>query len=408
MSANTPEPPDDHKALIRTMALDRDAFLGMTLSRKLYDDGTPWIRIRLRPVLIRGERKVQFSYFSPTKDITGNFSDEGLRERLDEALAMPFARIHLQSTSGDVHVRVTRKGRALVTRGKPSRAGQEPDLSHDRVKRHALAPDSADGLLQALGILTRRGGVRSSMRGKFRQINEFLRVVEQTLPPEPAQDTDAAEPLHVVDCGCGSAYLTFAARHYLDRIRGRRAHLVGIDSNREVIDKCRALRDRLGWEDVEFHVSSIADFEPAFTPAMVLSLHACDTATDEAIARAIQWKSRVILAAPCCQHELHQQLNARLFRPMLRHGILKERLADLLADTFRAMVLRIMGYRTSVIEFVSPDATSKNIMIRAEKGGHPGHPAVVQEYLDLRDFWEASPHVEGLLGEEFTRRLNVS
>jgi hypothetical protein len=138
----------------------------------------------------------------------------------------------------------------------------------------------------------------------------------------------------------------------------------------------------------------------------VLSLHACDTATDEAIAQGILWASRGILAAPCCQHELHSQLGAPLFRPVLRHGILKQRTADILTDALRASVLRIMGYRTDVVQFVSPEHTTKNLMIRAKKGLKPGHRASVQQYEDLKAFWGVEPCIEGLLGDRLARHLS--
>ena len=392
---------DDYKALVKSAVLDEEAFLGLTLSQKLREDTNPWTKIRLRPVLIKERREMQFSYFDVKKHITKNFPADELQKRLDEVLAMPFSQIHVQSTLGDLHVRITRKGRALVTRGKPSSQGKPPALSHDRVKRYPLAVDTPDAFLQAIGVMNSQGQVRASMRRKFRQINEFLRIVEQTLPPSDL----APQPIHMVDCGCGSAHLTFAAYHYVNHLCGLPVHLVGIDMNQELIDKCCQLRDSLGWSGLEFHVSRIADFVPTVPPDMVLSLHACDTATDEAIAQGILWGSRVILAAPCCQHELHRQLQEPLFRPLLRYGILRERLADLLTDAFRALVLRIMGYRTQVIEFVSSEHTSKNLMIRAEKGLKPGDPAYVQEYKDLKEFWSISPVIEQLLGEEIQRFL---
>jgi len=179
--------------------------------------------------------------------------------------------------------------------------------------------------------------------------------------------------------------------------------LTGVDRNAELIGKCCALRDSLGWDGLEFHVSSIAEFKPAEPPDVVLSLHACDTATDEAIAQGILWKSRVILAAPCCQHELHKQLDAPLFQPLLRHGILRERLADLLTDAFRALVLRIMGYRASVVEFISPEHTAKNLMIQAERGLKPGDAAAIREYHELKRLWNVSPAIEQMMGEEFRR-----
>jgi SAM-dependent methyltransferase len=310
-------------------------------------------------------------------------------------LALPFSQLHVQSTTGDLHVRITKKGRALIRRGKASRREREPVLAHDRRKPYPIPADGHDSFLQAIGIMGRSGSVRAAMQGKFRQINEFLRLMEQMLSPE-----DLAErPLEIVDCGCGNAYLTFAAYHYLNDIKGIPAHVVGVDTNEEIIAKCRDLSASLGWEAVEFRVSRIREFAPERPPDLVLSLHACDTATDEAIAQGVHWGSRFILAAPCCQHELHDTLRAPLFQPVLRHGILKERTADILTDAFRALVLRIMGYRTDVVQFVDPEHTAKNLMIRAKKGLKLGDKAHVREYERLKEFWGVEPCIEGLLGQ---------
>jgi len=393
---------EDYRAAVKGAVLEEETFLRLTLSKKLRDDGLPWVRISIRPVLVRGRREMQFSYFDPKKHVTKNHSGEEAEKRLDEALAMPFGQIHVQSTSGDLQVIVSRKGETHITKSKPSRHEEEPVLAHNRVKQYPLPSSKKDPFLRAIRILNKSGKVRAAMRGKFLQINEFLRIIDQLLGPDKG-----AEAIRIADCGCGRAYLTFAAYHYLNHVREVPATAVGVDADRELIDQCVALRDSLGWNGIEFHVSSIAEFEPAERPDIVLSLHACDTATDEAIAQGIRWKSRAILAAPCCQHELHHQLKAESFRPVLRHGILRERLADIVTDAFRALILRIMGYRTSVVEFVSPDSTSKNLMIRAERGPRPGHAGAVREYQDLKDFWNVTPAIEGMLGEDLQRLLGT-
>jgi SAM-dependent methyltransferase len=394
---NADRPHADHRDVVERAVLDEDTFLGLTLSGRRDQDSIPWIRIRLRPVMIRGHREIQFSYFDGRRDITKNFTGDEVRKELREVLSLRFSQAHVRSTSGDMHVRVTRKGRVLITRGNAPGDRQTPVLSHNHIKRQPLSADIPDPFLKTIGVMNKQGQVRASMWRKFRQINEFLRIVERTLP----LGTSTTETLGVVDCGCGSAHLTFAAYHYLNHALAVPTRVMGVDISRELIEKCRRLRDLLDWDGLEFRVSDIASFAPAVPPDMVVSLHACDTATDEAIAHGILWDSRVILAAPCCQHELHGQLRASLFRPLVRHGILRERLADLLTDTFRALVLRIMGYRTSVVEFISPEYTSKNLMIRAERGLKRGDTCHVQEYRNLTDFWGVSPAIEDMLGEEF-------
>jgi len=393
--------PHDYRARVRAAVLDEPTFLRLTVSGRLRGAEVPWVKAVVRPVLLRGRRRMQFSYFDGRKDITKNFAGDDVAARLDELLALPFTQFLAQSTSGDLHVRITKRGRVLIGRGKPSRAESEPDLSHDRVKAYPLSANAPDAFLQAIGIMDRNGRVRATMQGKFHQINEFLTLMQQMLQPADF----AAGPLEIVDCGCGNAYLTFGAYHYLNHLRGIPAHVTGVDSNREIIEKCDQLRDSLGWDGLGFHVARIAEFAPQTRPDVVLSLHACDTATDEALAQGILWGSRVILAAPCCQHELHTQLKAEVMRPVLRHGVLGERTADILTDAFRALVLRIMGYRTDVVQFVSPEHTTRNLMIRARSGLKAGDKRFIREYQDLKIFWEVEPWIEQLLGERIAQVL---
>ena len=253
------------------------------------------------------------------------------------------------------------------------------------------------------GITDRAGKVRPAMRGKFRQVNTFLEHFWHALPAAE----DAERPLTIIDYGCGSAYLTFAAYHYSSHVQGRPTQVIGVDADAEIIAKCRRLQESLQWEGLAFHESTIAAFKPQTRPDVVLSLHACDTATDEAIAQGIRWQGNVILAAPCCQHELHDRVQHPDFQPVLRHGILKQRTADILTDAFRALVLRIMGYRTDVVEFVSPEHTSRNLLIRAVKTQAPGDGAATQEYVRLKQFWDVTPYLEELLGDMLEPYLEV-
>ncbi|HBA83342.1 MAG TPA: SAM-dependent methyltransferase [Verrucomicrobia bacterium] len=390
----------DYKELI-VQAVEKDpGFLRLTLSGPTDTTRTDCTKISFRPVMIRNDRRIQALYEKPTQNAVANLEARELRACLQKTLALPFSRLHLQQQTGDVHIRITRKGKVLMSRSAPSRPGTEPAaMTHDRVRRYALEEGRPNVFLQAIGIQNEKGQVLPSMRNKFRQVNGFIEL----LAPLFADQTDRS--LFLVDCGCGSAWLTFSLYHYLHHLRGLPARVEGVDLKSDVIAKCQALRDRLGWSDLAFEAAAIADYQPRAEPDLVLSLHACDTATDEAIARGILWNSRGIVAAPCCQHELHRQLSAPLFAPLLRHGILRERLADLLTDTLRTLVLRIMGYRVQAMEFVAPDATPKNLMIRAERGLPPGDDGAVKEYLDLKRYWQIEPAIESMLGERFTRFL---
>jgi len=413
--------PGDYRESVVEAILEDPGFIRATFAGA--GSAHQWRKLSIRPVAIRGDHHLQFIYFDGKKALTENHAIEPSRVKILDALSYGFANVHVQGSAGDLHVRITRKGKALARHAKPSRPGQEPLLDHNLPKKYLLDVSGPDAFLAATGIMSADGRIKPTMQRKFHQVNEFLRVIEQVLPallnagegaPDVAREGepadagapgDAQRPLRIVDCGSGAAHLTFAVYHYLHNVRGFAVEITGIDTNPDVIESSRNLRDSLGWSQPQFANSRILDIEPEAAPDMVLSLHACDLATDEAIARGILWRSRVILAAPCCQHELHKKLDAPGLRAVLRHGVLRERLADIVTDAVRALVLRIMGYRTQVIEFVSPDSTTKNLMIRAESGLAPGDRVLVQEYEDLCGFLHISPEIEEMLGESLRRYL---
>ena len=390
----------DFRKMLRAAVLEDATFLRLTMSGRRQGSDLQWHKAVVRPVLIQGQPRMQFSWFDGRKDITENCADSDLEQKLEEALALPFRQFHLQATSGDLYVRVSRKNKPLINRTPASLSGQ-PLIAHDRVKGHLLPRGTPDILLQALGIMDGSGRVRPPAQGKFRQVNEFLRIVSQVVD----EANGSERPLDIVDFGCGRAYLTFAAYHYLHHMQGRPVRVTGIDRDRELVTKCDRLRDELGWTDLSFRTAAISDLVLERPPDLVLSLHACNTATDEALAQGILQGSRIILAAPCCQHELRPQLQAPLFQPVLRHGVLKQRTAEILTDALRALTLRIMGYRTDVLEFVDPEHTAKNLLIRARRGLPPGDPDLVREYRELRDFWQVTPTLEGLLGSTFGQHV---
>ena len=387
-----------HTEAVLEAVLD-ESFIRLTAGGRRKGQTGEWTRVVVRPVGLRAGRRLQFSYTDGERHVARNHAVADAVGPIEALLASPFSNIHVQTGAGDLHIRVTKRGRVLVTRGKPSRPGGRPALAHDRTKARALDPKSSADFLQQVGVADAEGKVRPGMRAKYRQINAFVAILQQTLGDDPPQT------LHVVDCGCGSAYLTFAAYHYLNVVRGVTATFHGVDLNEGLIAKVQALPQALGWERIAFHAARIAEFEPAEKPDLVLSLHACDTATDDALARGVAWGSRWILSAPCCQHELHKQLQAPLYRPVLRHGILRERMADILTDAFRASILRILGYRTQVIEFVSPEHTAKNLMIVAERALPAGDPQFVGEYEALKAHWQVTPILEKLLEPELAPYL---
>lgn len=375
-------------------------------------------RIAMRPVEIGGERRFQAEMTDDGHVQVKNFAVQGAADGLEEIISQPGAReMHLITSSGDLHVRVTKKGRALVSRSAAMERVAEV-RPHDRVKNLPLTAFDSSALLKATGLADADGRLRASMRGKYDQVNEFLKVVAD-LVKAPSED---GAPFTVVDCGCGKAYLTLALYLYLVHVlKFPSVKVVGIDRRKDVIESARRMAAELDVAaDVVFAEADLADFDlesalsaGAASPGraradMVVSLHACDTATDEALARGVEWKARYIVSAPCCQHELQKTIGPQsndAFAGVLRHGILRERLCDILTDAFRAMILRILGFRTQVVEFVSSDATARNILLRAEFGAKPGQGGVVSEYLNLRDFWRVTPWLETRLSALLEKHL---
>jgi len=348
-------------------------------------------RVSLRPVVIKGEKRYQGEMTDEGQTKVKNFDLEGARDGLEEMLAQTGPReLHLITAAGDLHVRVTKKGKALESRsGKMERVVDEQP-AHDRVKKQPLTSFDSVALLKAIEIADADGRIKASMRGKYDQVNEFLKVIDAVVAEKPEKT------LNIVDCGCGRAYLTLAVYFYLTNVRGFDVRVCGIDRKADVVATARKLAACLDVaEHVTFIEGDIADSDPSFEPDMVLSLHACDTATDEALARGIEWKCRYLLCVPCCQHELHKTLKeGGPMQAVLRHGILRERLADLLTDTFRATILRVLGFRVNVMEFVSAEATARNLLLKAEFCVKPGQQAAVSDYLELRDFWKVTPWLE--------------
>ncbi len=391
---------ENYKGLVAEKVLDEHAFVRLTMKGVVRGAAVPWQKIVVRPVELRGKRQLQFSYFDAKQDTSKNYYGAEAIAKLDEALAIPFSSIVVQTTAEDLQIQLTKKGKVLLHRH-PHPAQATLDLGHNRAKVLPIPADRPDTFLQAIGIMNSHGQVKPHMQGKFAQINEFLKLLDATGELEHFERS----PINVLDCGCGSSYLTFAAYHYLNVVRGIPARLVGLDTNAALIAKCAEQAERLDFHDLCFCQTSIVDFEPEQAPDLVIALHACDTATDEAIYQAIRSNARMLVCAPCCHHYLNDQVEADLFRPVLRHGILKQRMADILTDAFRALTLRIMGYRAEVIEFVAAEHTAKNLMIRAVKSAAPGDQQFVREYNELKQFWGVTPYLEQLLGDSFMRWL---
>jgi Methyltransferase domain len=369
---------------------------------------TQWIRVAIRPVELHGERQFQFSYFDSRKDITRNFRAQEVQFPLDELINITFAGIHISTAEEEIDIRNTKKGKVLVGRKAQIQTPEAPGHSrlgeaHNRTKDLPLPEGRSDRLLEAMGILTADGRIRPTMRAKYTQINEFLKHLIHVL--DDAGLRNLGREVEILDCGCGSSYLTLAVHHYLNDILAIPARITGVDVNEELIRKSTARAESLSMSGLAFECGSIRTI--ATQPDIVLALHACDTATDDAISQAIRNEARLFLGVPCCHQNLNKLIVAEgessILRPMLRHGILRQRTADLATDAFRALALRIMGYRTEVVEFVGTEHTARNLMIRAVRGATIGASDDVREYRGMRRFWNVVPYIEKLLGESFQR-----
>lgn len=394
----------DYKQQVRERTLAPTSLIRAVFSGQQKGSSVPWVKVILRPVELKGEIHLQISWFDEKKDITKNYSFDEAAAQVDELLALPFRNIFVESSEGNLQVNISKKGKALVSEPR-SAAAPVADLSHDRQKSKLLSAENAEPFLKAVGIMTSDGRIRADMQRKFRQINEFLRLVDET----DAFEAWSGQPIHVVDFGCGNAYLTFAIYHYLHDILKLNAHVTGVDVKADLIESHQRKAQSLGWSQLNFVVGQIAEYEPEVIPDVVIALHACDTATDDALAQGIRWDSKLIVCAPCCQHELQEQMShiplpASLL-PVFHDGILFERMGDILTDTFRANILRIMGYRTDVTQFVPIEHTAKNLMIRAVKTSPPGNTRWVEEYRNLKSFWQVTPYLERLLDKQYAQHL---
>jgi len=396
---------EDYKQKVRERILNKETFARAVFSGQQKSAELAWIKVVVRPVEIKGEVHVQFSYFDEKKDISKNYSFSEAASHVDELLVLPFRNIFVESATGSLQVNISKKGKSLVNERR-SAALPVIDLAHNREKSRLLSAENARPFLEAVGIMTQDGRIKSDMQRKFKQINEFLRLVDETAS---FSDFDG-RPLHVVDFGCGNAYLTFAMYYYLREILNLDAHVTGVDLKADLIERHQEKARKLGWNQLDFQVGHIADFQPEQIPDMVVALHACDTATDDALAQGLRWDSKIIVCAPCCQHDLQAQMAKapvpESLASVLGHGILFERMGDILTDTFRATLLRIMGYRTDVTQFVPIEHTAKNLMIRSVKVSPPGkNPRWLEEYKNLKTFWQVTPYLERILGEEYTQFL---
>jgi SAM-dependent methyltransferase len=390
---------------MRGLILDDAVLVRAVASGRQRGQETTWKRAELRYVDLKGGRHLQITTYDATQAHTANHAPGAdARDAVDDLLDQPFANWHVETTTQQHQVRVTKKLEALVhTTDRVDEV--EADRGHDQAKTRLLPED--DAVLVALGISSADGRIKPSRQAKYRQVEEFLRLLDSSITEALAKGNlrtpTTHDPLRIVDLGCGNAYLTFAAQRYLSHVRGLPVALTGVD----VKEQSRAHNAKVAAElgiAADFVVGTIAGATLDRAPEVVLALHACDTATDEALARAIGWEASLILAAPCCHHDIAAQLRRSPtpapYSMLTRHGILRERFADTLTDGLRASILRLQGYRVDVVEFVESEHTPRNTLLRAARTGSPVRGGSVRkEYDDLVTTWAVRPKLAVLLEE---------
>lgn len=363
-------------------------------------DKTGIIKIKVRPLEKKGKLLFQIESFTKTQAFHENLTVEDACRKIAGYMER-FGQMQFETVREEGTVLVSRKGKVTVRRRRRQKEAQPADRSHNREKHYIMEEGKPVPFLKDLGVMTEDGKIVRTKTDKFRQINRFLEFVEDILPR-----LERDRELTILDFGCGKSYLTFAMYHYLHELRGYDIRIIGLDLKKDVIDHCGKLAEKYGYDKLTFLVGDIADYDGVDRVDMVVTLHACDTATDYALAKAVGWGAEVILSVPCCQHEL----NARFadgggekggecmtdLAPVMDYGLLRERFAALATDGLRAKYLEREGYETQVLEFIDMEHTPKNILIRAVKTGRKNQRAA-EEIKKCTEFLGAEPALGRLL-----------
>ena len=335
-------------------------------------------KIKVRPILLKDKLVFQASSFKGKQVFHENLTKEELLETGIERMRNEFGQLEVFHQKGTLLCLTNKKGTLTVKEKKAASIKADKNgenrndanvslsrkeaLAHNRKKKYILEENVPVGFLIDLGVQTPQGKIVHSAYDKFRQINRFLEFIEDVLPALEGRDV-----IRILDFGCGKSYLTFAMYHYLHELKGKNVQIIGLDLKEEVIAHCNALKDKYGYKNLQFLTGDIKDYTGQEEVDMVVTLHACDVATDYALHKALVWNAQVILSVPCCHHEVNRQIQNEALRPMLEYGIVKDRISALVTDSLRALILEKEGYETQLLEFIDMTHTPKNILIRAVK-----------------------------------------
>lgn len=330
-------------------------------------------KVKIRPVQIKDELRFQTEEFRGAQVFHKNMTVEELNAGLEEWFHERLFQAQISHRRAEVTVLLGKKGTVTIKEKKrtvPKAEEKEvhwQPLMHNREKKSLLPEGSGIPFLKDLGVFSAEGKVIKGKYDKFRQINRFLEFIEDVMP----ELSKTSGRLNILDFGCGKSYLTFAIYYYLTECKKRQVNITGLDLKADVIKNCNRLAEAYGYENLHFLMGDVADYKAESDIDMMVTLHACDTATDYALQRAVQWGAKVILSVPCCQHEVNEQLSSKTMEPLFRYGLIKERMAALITDALRAELLTACGYKVQILEFIDMEHTPKNLLIRAVKKAHP-------------------------------------
>ena len=359
--------------------------------------GGDFIKIKVRPVMIRDSLYFQVSRYTDKQVFHENMTAEDALETLSGWILHDFRQAQIRMQDEMVTVLVSKKGKATI-KSKKAACIETQNLEHNRKKQYIIEEGMAVPFMIDLGVMTESGKIIRTRYDKYRQINRFLEFIEDILPELPTDRT-----VHIIDFGCGKSYLTFAMYYYLKVLKHYDIRITGLDLKQKVIEDCQALADRYGYDGLQFLCGDIADYNGTDEVDMVVTLHACDTATDYALYKAVKWHASVILSVPCCQHELNRKMQCETLSGAFQYGLIKERTAALMTDAMRGQLLEMKGYKTQLLEFIDMEHTPKNILIRGvkSKGLLPkaARKQQMENYQKCRDFFGAELTLEKLFKE---------
>ncbi|MEE0626874.1 MAG: SAM-dependent methyltransferase [Lachnospiraceae bacterium] len=363
-------------------------FLAAVLSAPRDKSGVE--KVKVRPLLKRGELVFQLESFCNRQAFHENLSAGEAADRIFEYM-QNMKQMQMETKQWNYTVLVSKKGKLTIKRKAQKNPNKQADMNHNRKKQYILEEGTMVPFLRDLGVMTEEGKIVRTKFDKFRQINRFLEFIEDILP-----QLDKGREVTILDFGCGKSYLTFAMYYYLHELKQYDIRIIGLDLKTEVIRHCNELSKKYGYEKLTFLEGDIADYEGVDRVDMVVTLHACDTATDYALAKAVGWHAKVILSVPCCQHEINGQIANDVLKPILKHGLLKERFSAIVTDALRAEYLEREGYEVQVLEFIDMEHTPKNILIRAIDIGKKGKNS--KRIKDCEAFLNVEPTLGRLLG----------